>query len=73
MKCLVVEDDSEIANIVKQGLIELEGNVDVEANGRRAFEKAVTNDYDVIVLDLMLPEMDGYTFAKTLRENRQVR
>lgn len=68
MRCLVVEDDNEIATIVKQGLGELEGEVEVESNGRRAYERALTNNYDIIVLDLMLPEMDGYTFAKSLRE-----
>ena len=57
MKCLVVEDDNEIATIVKQGLGELEGDVEVENNGRRGFERALTNHYDVIVLDLMLPEI----------------
>ena len=68
MKCLIVEDDFEIASLVKQGLGELHSDVVIESNGRRAFERAMSDQFDVIVLDLMLPEMDGYTFAKTLRE-----
>lgn len=68
MRCLIVEDDIEIARLVQQGLQELNAEVDMESNGRRALEKVMTGYYDVIVLDLMLPEMDGYTFAKTLRE-----
>lgn len=68
MKCLIVEDDVEIANLVKQGLGELHSDVVIESNGRRAFERAMSDKFDMIVLDLMLPEMDGYTFAKSLRE-----
>ena len=68
MKCLIVEDDIEIANLVKQGLAELQGDVTIETNGRRAYERAISDHFDMIVLDLMLPEMDGYTFAKSLRE-----
>lgn len=68
MRCLIVEDDSEISSIVKQGLKDLQAEVDVESNGRRAYEAALVNNYDVIVLDLMLPEMDGYAIVKNLRE-----
>nr|WP_295902808.1 response regulator transcription factor [uncultured Bdellovibrio sp.] len=42
--------------------------VDAEPNGLRAFEKATSSHYDAIVLDLSLPDMDGYTFAQSLRE-----
>jgi len=68
MKCLIVEDDYEIANLVREGLGELHSDVVIEPNGRRAFERAMSDKFDMIVLDLMLPEMDGYTFAKSLRE-----
>ena len=67
MKCLVVEDDREIASIVHEGLKELGGEVDVEYNGKAGFEKAMNNPYDIIVLDMMVPEMDGFTFLESLR------
>ncbi|MDG0815808.1 response regulator [Bdellovibrio svalbardensis] len=68
MKCLIVEDDYEIASLVKQSLIEMDATVDIEFNGRQAYERAISNNYDIIILDLMLPDMDGYTFTKSLRE-----
>ena len=67
MKCLVVEDDSEIASLVKQGLNDMGGEVEVISNGRDAFERAKTSEYDIIVLDLMLPGMDGFSFVEGLR------
>ncbi len=67
IKCLVVEDDPEIAAIVREGLRELGGEVDIESNGRRGLEKALANSYDIIILDMMIPEMDGFTFLENLR------
>ncbi len=67
MRCLVVEDDNEIASIVRQGLKDLGGEVDVEHSGKAAFDKACANPYDIIILDMMVPEMDGFTFLEALR------
>ncbi|MEK2645755.1 response regulator transcription factor [Bdellovibrio sp. BCCA] len=68
MRYLVVEDDYEIARHVTDGLINTGATVDAEPNGLRAFERATSSHYDAIVLDLSLPDMDGYTFAQSLRE-----
>lgn len=68
MKCLVVEDDTEIASFVRSGLQELGAQVDVEHNGRSAYDRACLNEYDVIVLDMMLPGMDGYSFLEGIRK-----
>jgi two-component system, OmpR family, response regulator len=67
MKILVVEDEHKIANSIKRGL-ELEAfAVDVCYDGAAGFDLASTEEYDVIVLDLMIPEMDGMTICKNLR------
>lgn len=67
MKCLVIEDDREIASLVSTGLRELGGQVDVENNGKAAYDRACQNPYDIIVLDMMLPEMDGFDLLSGLR------
>lgn len=69
MKCLVIEDDREIASLVSSGLKELGGQVDIEHNGKAAFDRACHNPYDIIVLDMMLPEMDGFALLSGLRSN----
>lgn len=67
MRVLVVEDEHKIANSIKRGL-ELEAfAVDVCYDGAAGFDLASTEEYDVIVLDLMIPEMDGMTICKNLR------
>ncbi|MHB8972486.1 MAG: response regulator [Pirellulaceae bacterium] len=67
MRILVVEDYAPIRNAVTQGLREAGFAVDEAADGRNGLWFAESNDYDVIVLDLMLPEIDGLTILKKLR------
>ena len=68
MRVLVVEDEHKIANAIRRGL-ELESfAVDVANDGEGGFDLAATVDYEVIILDLMLPKMDGVTLCKKLRE-----
>ena len=68
-KFMVVEDDPEIAAIVREGLRELGGEVDIESNGRRGLEKALANSYDIIILDMMIPEMDGFTLTRHIKQD----
>lgn len=68
MRYLVVEDDHEIATHVSKGLAASGVTVDMEANGLRAFERVTQDHYDAIILDLTLPGMDGFTFAKSFRD-----
>ncbi len=68
MRVLVVEDDHRIAQAVKRGLEQESYAVDVAYDGECGFNLAVTEDYDIIVLDLMLPKMDGISFLKELRK-----
>jgi DNA-binding response OmpR family regulator len=70
MRILVVEDEHKIANSIKRGL-ELEAfAVDVVYDGESGYDLASTEDYDTIILDLMLPAMDGMTICKKLREEK---
>ncbi len=67
MRILVVEDEHKIANSIKKGLTQESYAVDVTYTGTDGYDLASTEDYDVIVLDLLLPGMDGITICKKLR------
>src|SRR3989344_3357648 len=67
MKILVVEDEHRIASYIKKGL-ELKSNVvDVAHDGQEGYDLASSEGYDVIILDRMLPRMDGVSICKNLR------
>ena len=69
MKILIVEDDSETLSFIKKGF-EQDGNlVDAATNGEDGLLMATTSDYDVIILDRMLPRIDGLSVVRTLRAN----
>lgn len=68
MRILVVEDEPGIANFVRQGLGEAGYAVDVAQDGREGLEYALSADYDVLVLDIMLPKMDGLQLLCELRQ-----
>lgn len=68
MHVLVVEDERKIAAYVKRGLEEQGYAVDIACTGREALEWAETVKFDLIVLDILLPEVDGLTVCRTLRE-----
>jgi DNA-binding response OmpR family regulator len=70
MQILVVEDEQRMAALLKRGLTEEGHNVVVARDGATGFEIARNNQFDVIVLDMMLPQMDGLTVAKRLRAAR---
>lgn len=68
MRVLVVEDEHKIANSIKRGLEQESYAVDVAYDGEEGYDLASSETYSVIVLDLMLPKMDGMTICKKLRE-----
>ncbi len=68
MKILIVEDDHQIANYIKQGLELKSQVVDVAYDGEEGFDLAAVEDYDVIILDWMLPKMAGPEISKQLRK-----
>jgi DNA-binding response OmpR family regulator len=67
MKVLVVEDEKRLANLLKKGLEEHNFAVDNCYDGEDGLFQAETNPYDVIVLDVMLPKMDGFAVLTKLR------
>jgi DNA-binding response OmpR family regulator len=67
MRILVVEDEHKIANSIKRGFEQETWAADVAYDGEEGYDMASTEDYDVIVLDLMLPKMDGVEVCKKLR------
>lgn len=67
MKILLVEDDSELANYVRKGLCEEGHQVMLATDGREGLISATTDTFDVIVLDRMLPSLDGLKLLQTLR------
>ncbi|MBI5280994.1 MAG: response regulator transcription factor [Candidatus Solibacter usitatus] len=71
MRILVVEDEQRIADFVQRGLESAGYTADVAEDGTRALERLQEGNYDLMVLDLMLPDMDGLTVLEKAR-NRQV-
>jgi DNA-binding response OmpR family regulator len=67
MKILVVEDDRKVAGFIEQGLREEGYVVDVASDGEEAGSLAHVNDYDVILLDVVLPKKNGFQVAMELR------
>jgi heavy metal response regulator len=67
MRVLVVEDEPAIANFVLQGLTEAGYAVDVARDGQEGLDYALVADYDVLVLDIMLPKLDGLSLLRELR------
>lgn len=67
MKILVVEDEKKVAGFIKRGLEEDSYEVTVTHDGADGFKQALENDFSLVVLDVMLPKMDGLTVIKELR------
>ena len=67
MRILVVEDEEKVASFVKKGLEQSAHVVDWVNNGEEGLEYALMNEYDAIVLDLMLPGRDGLSVVRELR------
>ncbi|WP_417910277.1 response regulator transcription factor [Candidatus Electronema sp. PJ] len=68
MKVLIVEDEKRLANLLKKGLEEHAFVVDICHDGEEGLYQAETSPYDAIVLDVMMPKMDGFTVLRKLRE-----
>jgi len=67
MKILLVEDDRGIARFIKKGLLENSFSVDVAADGEAGYDFALQKVHDLMILDIMLPKMDGLELLKRLR------
>jgi heavy metal response regulator len=67
MRILVVEDEKKVASFIKRGLEEESFSVDMAYDGEEGLSMAESNPYDLILMDLMLPKMDGLAVIKELR------
>ena len=67
MHILVIEDDAETAAYITKGLSEAGHQVDHARDGKEGLLMGMGNDYDVLIVDRMLPELDGLSLIKTLR------
>ncbi len=70
MRILIVEDEKKVAGFIKKGLEEETYAVDVAYDGEEGFHLADMNQYDMIILDLMLPKMDGLEVLTRLRDKK---
>lgn len=70
VRVLVVEDDRDLADVLKRGLMKAGNIVDAVHDGAAGLELAESGLHDAIILDVMLPAIDGLSVAKTLRERR---
>ena len=71
MKLLLIEDEEKISSYINTALREQGYNVDISADGREGLYMATEMDYDAIILDVMLPSMDGYAVIASLRKMKQ--
>jgi DNA-binding response OmpR family regulator len=69
MRILIVEDEKKMAELLKEGLEEERHKVSLASDGRSALEMATMFEFDAIILDLMLPVLDGFEVARRLRKN----
>jgi two-component system OmpR family response regulator len=67
VRILVIEDDKDVASFIRNGLAQAGCNVDHAGNGRDGLFLATTESYDALVVDRMLPGIDGLTVIRTLR------
>lgn len=72
MKILIVDDEKMIRDVIKEYCLSENFLVDDAENGIVALNKLQTNTYDLMVLDIMMPEMDGFTMLKELPKNKRI-
>lgn len=69
MRILIVEDEFSLADLVKERLEKEKYIVDITTNGEDGLFNALSGIYDLIILDVMLPKVDGFTILKKIKEN----
>ncbi|HYQ58316.1 MAG TPA: response regulator transcription factor [Draconibacterium sp.] len=70
MKILVVEDEAKVAEFLKKGLEEQSNSVDVAYDGLMGEKLALRNDYDILILDVILPSVNGIELCRRIREKK---
>ena len=72
MKILIVDDEEMIRNVLRE-YVEFEGNeADEAADGMEAVKKCRENDYDLILMDVMMPKLDGFSAVKEIRKEKDI-
>jgi len=69
MRILVVEDEKKVASFLKKGLEEENYAVDVAHDGEEGLALAHINEYDLVILDIMLPKLDGMEVLRQIRSD----
>lgn len=69
---LIIEDDTSIAELERDYLEANEITSEIVPNGELGLQKALHQDYDLILLDVMLPGMDGFSICRTVREQKNI-
>ena len=69
-KILLVEDEVNVVSFIKKGLTEEDFEVSVALDGNSGVQMALSSDYDLILLDIMLPDKNGIEVCKELRNNQ---
>jgi DNA-binding response OmpR family regulator len=70
MKILLIEDEQQVSNFIKQGLEEQEFEVDVAYDGHIGKRLALNNEYHVIVLDIIIPGINGFDLCRLIKDSR---
>ena len=70
MRILVIEDEKKVASFIKRGLEAASYSVDLEYDGEAGLKRLLKSDYDLVILDVMLPGIDGLSLMKQIRERR---
>ena len=70
MHILVVEDETKVASFIKRGLEAASYSVDVEHDGAAGLKRLLEHDYDLIILDVMLPRLDGLSLINEIRQRQ---
>ena len=68
MQILIVEDEEKLANLLRKGLLEERYSVDIAADGEEALYKLDINEYDLVLLDLMIPKIRGEEVCRRIRK-----
>ncbi len=71
-KILIVDDEEKIRELIKKYAVFEGHETDEAADGMAAVEKCRTNEYDIIIMDIMMPFLDGFSAAKEIRKNKNV-
>ena len=71
-KILIIDDEEAIAELERDYLTVSDFDVTIKTTGNEGLAEALTNDYNLIILDLMLPGIDGFEVCKTIREKKNI-